>query len=51
MHRFRHWSCDLRSMRRSGTCPVRNMLQPMIGMRKLLSFEMYLSDLCRWYIA
>jgi len=35
--------CDLRSVRFRGTWPVKNMLQPMIGMIKLLVLEMNLN--------
>jgi hypothetical protein len=40
LHFCRHSIWLRRSMRFSGTWPVRNMLQPMMGIRKLLVLEM-----------
>ena len=40
--------CDLRSVRFSGTCPVKNIDHPMIGMIKLLVLEMNLNGRLKW---
>ena len=40
--------CERRSMRFSGTCPVRNIDQPMTGIKKLLVFEINLNGRRRW---